>query len=447
VANDLYRCNRCKFIVVMNEKREFTILRFAHAFASGGGMETYLEDLDRTLLSRNPWTIIRMYLTSEKPLKEPSKEVLGRGVLIRIPLYAEQRGAMSNEDSSGSGKPVTEWFRKHLRDQILYNPLLYGLIFRRIVQRRAVPRRDFEATGAGEVAAEVMDRQNTDLLVMHYTGGQDSAAIIGEAVKRNIPYVIINHFSNDRLNHLSVREQTMKAAAIGGVSNVRVPRRLKKGFVNLSDGVDTGTFRRKISNPISEKGDVPIVFLPARITPTKGQSDLIKAYAAFRDEGIRMTVALAGRADSEGFIRELKGQAEHLGIEQDVLFLGELSPTEMRGWYAAASVLAFPTYHHEGLPRVLIESQAMKVPPISYIVGGTPEAIVDGQTGFLVRKGDIRGLKNRLRELVTNGQIRQTMGEAARKFVEEHFSLEALASRHEKFYRDACAVKLEEDGS
>jgi phosphatidylinositol alpha-1,6-mannosyltransferase len=155
-----------------------------------------------------------------------------------------------------------------------------------------------------------------------------------------------------------------------------------------------------------------------------------------------MTAALAGRADSLSYVQELKNLAGHLGVEQDVLFLGELSPAQLRDWYASAAVLAFPTYHHEGLPRVLMESQAMKVPPISYIIGGTPEAIVHGQTGFLVKKGDVPGFTKRLRELLTDEQRRKEMGEAGRAFMEERFSLHALALRHEQFYLHAAANTL-----
>lgn len=422
---------------------DFTILRFAHAFASGGGTETYLEDLDRTLLGRNAWTIIRMYLTEEGRQKNQSQEVLGRGKLIRIPLYAEQRGGMRNGDSRGGAERWTAWLKNHFRDQVFCNPLFYGLVFRRVVQRRPVPRRDIEAIGAREVTAELVEAHKIDLLVMHYAGGEDSAGIIEQAVHRDIPYVVINHYSNDRLNHLSVREQTMKADGIGGVSNVGVPRRLRKRFVNLSDGIDTEVFRPEASKPVPVQRDAPIVLLPARITPTKGQRDLIQACAVLRDEGIRVTAVLAGRADSLSYVRELKDLAGHLGVERDVLFLGELLPAQLRDWYAAAAVLAFPTYHHEGLPRVLIESQAMKVPPISYIIGGTPEGIVHGQTGFLVKKGDVPRFTARLRELLTDERRRKEMGEAGRAFVEERFSLHALALRHEQFYLHAVASALE----
>jgi len=76
----------------------------------------------------------------------------------------------------------------------------------------------------------------------------------------------------------------------------------------------------------------------------------------------------------------------------------------------------------------------MKVPGVAYIIGGTPEGIQHGKTGFLVRKGDIKTFTKRLRELLTNETMRKAMGEEGRRFVQENFSLEALADRHEKYY-------------
>ena len=76
----------------------------------------------------------------------------------------------------------------------------------------------------------------------------------------------------------------------------------------------------------------------------------------------------------------------------------------------------------------------MKVPPVAYIIGGVPEALQDGKTGFLVRKGDIKTFTKRLRELIINKEKRRKMGEEGRRFVQRKFSIEGLAKRHEKLY-------------
>ncbi len=272
------------------------------------------------------------------------------------------------------------------------------------------------------------------ILVMHHVGTIDSAEIIEEAKKLGIPYIYINHYSNNQFNNVSIREQIVDVAGIAGVSGFEVPRRLKEHFCNLSDGIDLELFDPYGARPLNIEKNVPTIIYPARITRVKGQTDLIKAYAKLRSEGLRARIVFAGRADSHEYEEELRGLVRKNGLTDDVLFVGQLNTEELRDWYGISSVMAFPTYHQEGLGRILVEAQAMKVPPVAYIIGGTPEGIQHGETGFLVRKGDIQTFTERLRELLTNETKRKKMGEEGRRFVQENFSLEALADRHEKFY-------------
>ena len=81
----------------------------------------------------------------------------------------------------------------------------------------------------------------------------------------------------------------------------------------------------------------------------------------------------------------------------------------------------------------------MKVPPVAYRIGGTPDGLRDGETGFLVEMGDVDGLTKRLKQLLTDSDLRKRMGEKGREFAQQHFSLDSLASRHEDFYCDALS--------
>jgi glycosyltransferase involved in cell wall biosynthesis len=81
-----------------------------------------------------------------------------------------------------------------------------------------------------------------------------------------------------------------------------------------------------------------------------------------------------------------------------------------------------------------MEAQAMKLPPVGYIIGGTPKALIDGKTGFVVPSGDIAALTDRLACLLANDAKRKDMGEKGREFVLKNFGLNALAARHEHLY-------------
>jgi phosphatidylinositol alpha-1,6-mannosyltransferase len=181
----------------------------------------------------------------------------------------------------------------------------------------------------------------------------------------------------------------------------------------------------------------PCLYAPARVTPEKGQADVIRVSGILRRRGLPTTVLLAGRIDSTAYENELRRMAREQGLSDSVTFLGSLSSEEVRDWYQAASLMLLPTRHVEGLPRSILECQAMAVPPIAYEAGGVREGIREGETGFVVTPGDVEGLANRAEMLLRDGQRRRAMGEAGRAFVTANFSLAALAERHAAFYRAA----------
>lgn len=418
---------------MINTLDGITILRFAKVFRSGGGVEQYLEDLDHILLTRNNANVIRMYLEKESKVGETTSKKIGQGSLVEFPMPVCVGAMQPNSNKRKNKQSKTSFLTTIFRDFIVYNPFLYRAFFRNILKKYSPGPGLSPIRNAGEKVRSIHQEYNVDLLVMHYLGTVDSAEIIEEAKKLGIPYIFINHFSNVSFISISKREQLIDAAGIAGVSGIAVPTWLKDRYYNLSDGIDTELFSRvRVRSPGIET-NIPIIIYPARIARAKGQSDLIKAYVKLKSEGLRAKIVFAGRTDSAEYEEELRELVRNSRLTDDILFLGQLNTEDLRDWYGVSSVLVFPTYH-EGFPRIIMEAQAMKVPPIAYIAGGTPEGIQHGKTGFLVRKGDIQAFTERLRELLMDETKRKTMGEEGRKFVQENFSLEALADRHEKFY-------------
>lgn len=418
----------------INSLDGFTILRFAHAYESAGGIEQYIDDLDRMLLNRNKLNILRMYLSKDIKNTKERIEKIGQGTLIKIPLSTRQSPFQIDTDSQKTDESQGSILKNLLRDWLIYNPILYRIIFHKILKRLSSSSGTIAVQNAKQEAERVFKKFKIDLLIMHFIGGVDSVAIIEVAKSWNVPYIFLNHFSNDRFNHMSIREQIVNAAGVAGVSSVDVPRRLKNKFFNLSDGIDTEMFKPENANSMNLNIGANIVILPARIVSTKGQSDLIKACAMLKNQGLHIKVVLAGRSDSLLYEEQLKRQVRELNVIDDVLFVGQLNREQLRDWYRVSAVLAFPTYHHEGLPRILMEAQAMEVPPIAYNIGGMSEGIQQGKTGFIIPKGDLKLFTEKLRELLIEKDKRKKMGRDARRFVQEHFSLKALAKRHEQYY-------------
>jgi glycosyltransferase involved in cell wall biosynthesis len=380
-----------------------TLFRFSHMWRneSSGGVEAYLRNLNRHLLKRNRMRILQMYLVPESGPFDIEIEQVGRGELVWIPSILK----------SSSGQQTTKaqrlWAR--LRGRLDPNFLVcHDILFSSLV------------------------RYQPSLAVFHWIS-EDSRTVLDFLNNKRVPFVVINHFQNTRLKRRLIRSQISKALAIGGVSGIDMPVFVRSRFTNLSDGVDTDFFHPGKAVPLGRKIEGPLILLPSRITAEKGHIDAVRAMGWLAMEEVNAFLAFAGRQESPAFTEKLKRVISKEGVQERVIFAGELRPEELRNWYAASGIVVLPSYT-EGLGRVLLEAQAMGRPVVAYAVGGVAEAIGQGETGFLVRRGDVEGLAIRLSELLGDQVKRCKMAERGRKFIVERFSLDSLAIRHEKFY-------------
>jgi glycosyltransferase involved in cell wall biosynthesis len=82
--------------------------------------------------------------------------------------------------------------------------------------------------------------------------------------------------------------------------------------------------------------------------------------------------------------------------------------------------------HWEGFPRSILEAMRAGLPTVATDAGGARESVLDGETGFLITKGDVDALRGRLRELMFDGALRARMGAAGRALYEQRFTFPAL---------------------
>lgn len=421
-----------------------TILRFAHAYDTGGGVELHLRDLNRELGRRNRLTTILLHLTSDKGSLKETEETVGNSRLIRVPLFVADRPSPGHGGASTGKATRTNFSLEAMLNRIIPTQTLNKLFVRSVLYRRKVPMRAGQPWNAGAKAAEIFRRFKVDLTVLHASGGADASEIIRAAKFANVPVALIHHFSNDRLGGISLRQQTVSIDAVGGASWVGVPAYLKKRFWNLSDAVDLDFYDKRKASPVPIHFTLPVIYAPGRITPEKGQMDVVKVASLLARRGFPTTVVFAGRIESPDFEAQLREAAKHENLSDRIVFLGQISLEQYRNWFGAAHVTLMPTYHHEGMPRTLIDSQAMKVPPIVYDIGGTKEGLKDRETGFLIELGNINAVAQATEVLLRDSARHARMADAGRTFVENQFSLQAFASRHEDFY--LAALKRQAQG-
>jgi glycosyltransferase involved in cell wall biosynthesis len=406
------------------------MLRYAHIYRNriSGGAEQYLKQLNEGLLSRNRMTILQMHLVncdSDRVTAEVEVEKCGQGEIIWIPvcLHNEERSVRSLPRRVRLLAPLrTAGHSKDTRS-------VFSTI--RSALGNSCGHLRYSAMILSEGLIDLLDEHNVDLVTLHWLS-YDVGTLIANVAKRHIPYAIIHHFDNGRLAGAGTRQWVQKAAAIGGVSNRNVPPELQESYVNLSDAVDVDFFSPAKAKPLARPEGI-VLLLPSRITEGKGHADLLLAAKNLVEMGANLFLVFAGAVESEMMVSELEKKVSLWNLRDRVRFLGQLTPQELRDWYAASDVVVLPS-SSEGLGRVLLEAQAMMKPVIAYDSGGMPEAVVANKTGFLVRAGDHAALAERINHLDINPTERFIMGERGRKYVRENFSVPSLIGRHEQFY-------------
>jgi glycosyltransferase involved in cell wall biosynthesis len=173
-----------------------------------------------------------------------------------------------------------------------------------------------------------------------------------------------------------------------------------------------------------------VLFL-GRLEQAKGVFDLLEAMASLRAAVPDVRLVCAGEGDRAGVAR----YAERLGIADAVKFTGAVGPSGKRALLESAAALALPSYA-EGLPVSLLEAMSAGVPVVASPVGGIPEVVVDGVTGFLAAPGDTAALSRLLRKLLLDRALGARIGAAARESVRLRFAPERAIARLEEIYAD-----------
>src|SRR5262249_61113946 len=98
-----------------------------------------------------------------------------------------------------------------------------------------------------------------------------------------------------------------------------------------------------------------------------------------------------------------------------------------------------PRWDAGGLPNAIMEAVAARRPVVASAVGGVPELVLDGQSGFLVPPRNPAALAGALDRLLTDPARADAMGRAGRAYVEKHFTLRRMTEQHDRLYEELAA--------
>jgi glycosyltransferase involved in cell wall biosynthesis len=194
----------------------------------------------------------------------------------------------------------------------------------------------------------------------------------------------------------------------------------------IHNGIDVDRFHPG-DNP-----DGPAVTV-ARLSPEKELGTLLHATVlVLRDDpAFRLEIAGDGVC-----MAELRQTAEKLGVAHAVTFLGQVR--DVPGLLARAGLFVLPSLA-EGISLTLLEAMASGLAVATTRVGGNPEVVQDGVTGLLVPPADPPALAAALLRLRCDAKLRQSLGDAGRRRVEQHFAVKTMVTAYERLYEGPCA--------
>ncbi|MEV7771853.1 glycosyltransferase family 4 protein [Kitasatospora sp. NPDC086791] len=232
----------------------------------------------------------------------------------------------------------------------------------------------------------------------------------------------------DVLTYLGEYTRSRIAAAVGPRAAARM--------VQLPPGVDETTFhpgsggaevRRRLG-----LADRPVVVCVSRLVPRKGQDTLIEAMPQILADVPDAVLLIVGGGPYRADLEKL---ADAKGVRDSVRFTGSVPWEELPAHFGAGDVFAMPCRTRrggldvEGLGIVYLEASATGLPVVAGDSGGAPDAVLEGETGYVVPGGSAAASAERIVRLLRDEELRRRMGEAGRRWVERSWRWDLLAGR------------------
>ncbi|MEN8163524.1 MAG: glycosyltransferase family 4 protein [Acidobacteriota bacterium] len=184
------------------------------------------------------------------------------------------------------------------------------------------------------------------------------------------------------------------------------------------------------------------VLFAGSISPRKRPLLLVEALRKVVSPAPDAHIHMAGQPADGAYLLRLKRHIADCRLQEQVSYLGSLDRPEMLREYAQCALLALPSLV-ETAPVSILEAMASGKPVVATSVGGVPDLVEDGVTGFLVAPNDSASLANRILCLLKDDALRANMGRRAREVALRRFQRDRVAARYHKIYQDVlCATRL-----
>lgn len=269
-----------------------------------------------------------------------------------------------------------------------------------------------------------------------------------EQAKKNGYQSFRGRFANNFMHRLArLEEETAQnATLIVTISKYSLEKIQKHYGIDQSkiriapNGVDVEKFKPTQNIEAARRqfglGNEPCVLFVGSLIPRKGLPFLVEAAKKIVKEQAETKFIIVGDGPLKN---QLANSLETANLSGNFKFFGNLKEDALSAVYNCADVFALPSIQ-EGQGIVLLEAQASGKPVVAFEVGGVNEALRNGETGLLVKRGSSDELADALLKLLGDGALRESMGINGRRFVTKNFTWDICAQKMLNVYREALAA-------
>ncbi len=222
------------------------------------------------------------------------------------------------------------------------------------------------------------------------------------------------------------------------VPNVILISKYTKKFLPKNNTIKKTWF---IDNPVADsffeidrQFEPGRIFCCCRIRPLKNIIGMIKALALIKKTFPEASLYIAGAADSD-YRRECEKEIAVNNLNSSVHLLGNISIKKVQTELSKANCMVLPSFQ-ENSPLTIAEAMAASVPIIASRVGGVPEMIEDGKTGFLINPHNTNDICEAASKILSNESLARSMGNRAKEIARKRYSASAIAEKTVKVYRE-----------
>jgi glycosyltransferase involved in cell wall biosynthesis len=254
-----------------------------------------------------------------------------------------------------------------------------------------------------------------------------------EKAWRNRMYILAERYAAKRCHVIcSVAEAMTRQFLDAGIGKPEQYRTVYSGM-EVGPFLDAGVTKREMREPLGLGEDDFVIGTVARLAELKGHDDLLDALGPMMRQNGRIKLLWVG----DGWWRDrLLGRVKEMGLANQLVTTGLVPPEEIPKLHRAMDLLIHPSYR-EGLPRAVTQGLLSSLPVIAYDVDGTREVCIDGETGRLLKAGDLAGLEQAVRWMHDHPLERAELAERGRALCRTRFSAETMVDALDEVYRQA----------